>query len=161
MQRATPKKAESDRQDRSCCRAAQKMIQLLAGKRAEAPAEKESTSPRSSVISAGRTKEKADRLHFSGVSHSGMSDTEERDNASLICDQLGKQNKETAMSLILFEEVDVIFEDDVGFVAAIRSFVTTTKRPVVLTSNDPFLRERFSCSLEASVCSYLQLTVSG
>nr|XP_054607738.1 ATPase family AAA domain-containing protein 5b isoform X2 [Nothobranchius furzeri] len=113
------------------------------------------------------TKEKADLLHFSGILPSGTSDTEERDNASLICDQSGKQNNETAMSLILFEEVDVIFEDDVGFVAAIRSFLTTTKRPVVLTSNDPFLRERFSCSLEeivfktppaASVCSYLQLT---
>ncbi|XP_061627554.1 ATPase family AAA domain-containing protein 5b isoform X2 [Phyllopteryx taeniolatus] len=80
--------------------------------------------------------------------------------------QTAPQRKKGATSLILFEEVDVIFEDDVGFLAAIKTFMTTTKRPVVLTTNDPKFRERFSGSLEevafkkpsaANVCSYLQL----
>ena len=33
------------------------------------------------------------------------------------------------------EQVDVIFDDDVGFLSAIRSLMTTTKRPVVLTTS--------------------------
>uniref|UniRef100_UPI00358F2F26 ATPase family AAA domain-containing protein 5-like n=1 Tax=Myxine glutinosa TaxID=7769 RepID=UPI00358F2F26 len=40
-------------------------------------------------------------------------------------------------SLILFEEVDVIFDDDIGFLSAIKTFMATTKRPIVLTTNDP------------------------
>uniref|UniRef100_A0A3Q3KLM9 ATPase AAA-type core domain-containing protein n=1 Tax=Monopterus albus TaxID=43700 RepID=A0A3Q3KLM9_MONAL len=77
-----------------------------------------------------------------------------------------------ATSLILFEEVDVVFDDDIGFYKAIKTFVTTTKRPVILTTNDPSFKERFNCSLEEiifktpsvvsqtlipAVCSYLQL----
>uniref|UniRef100_A0A3B4BF30 ATPase family AAA domain containing 5a n=1 Tax=Periophthalmus magnuspinnatus TaxID=409849 RepID=A0A3B4BF30_9GOBI len=38
-------------------------------------------------------------------------------------------SKKTATSLILFEEVDVIFEEDTGFLSAIKTFMTTTKRP--------------------------------
>lgn len=44
-------------------------------------------------------------------------------------------SKKTATSLILFEEVDVIFDDDSGFLAAIKTFMTTTKRPVILTTS--------------------------
>ncbi|XP_057698492.1 ATPase family AAA domain-containing protein 5b isoform X2 [Corythoichthys intestinalis] len=80
--------------------------------------------------------------------------------------QTTPQNTNGATSLILFEEVDVIFEDDVGFLAAIKTFMTTTKRPVVLTTNDPTFRERFGGNLEevifkkpsvVNLCSYLQL----
>uniref|UniRef100_A0A3Q3E5T4 ATPase AAA-type core domain-containing protein n=1 Tax=Hippocampus comes TaxID=109280 RepID=A0A3Q3E5T4_HIPCM len=63
-------------------------------------------------------------------------------------------NKKGAMSLILFEEVDVIFEEDVGFLAAVKTFMMTTKRPVVLTTNDSTFRESGCC---VNVCSYLQL----
>lgn len=45
------------------------------------------------------------------------------------------QGKRAATSLILFEEVDIIFEDDTGFLAAIKTFMTTTKRPVILTTS--------------------------
>ncbi len=45
------------------------------------------------------------------------------------------QDKRTATSLILFEEVDIIFDDDAGFLAAIKHFMTTTKRPVILTTS--------------------------
>lgn len=46
-----------------------------------------------------------------------------------------EQSKKTPTSLILFEEVDVIFDEDSGFLAAIKTFMTTTKRPVVLTTS--------------------------
>lgn len=46
-----------------------------------------------------------------------------------------EQSKKMATSLILFEEVDVIFDDDSGFLAAIKTFMTTTKRPVILTTS--------------------------
>ena len=50
-------------------------------------------------------------------------------------DNSEEQSKRTATSLILFEEVDVIFDEDSGFLAAIKTFMTTTKRPVILTTS--------------------------
>ncbi|EDO28935.1 predicted protein [Nematostella vectensis] len=41
-----------------------------------------------------------------------------------------------AASLILFEEVDVIFEEDRSFWAAVNSFMRNTKCPIIMTSND-------------------------
>ncbi|KAM6965903.1 ATPase family AAA domain-containing protein 5 [Tautogolabrus adspersus] len=58
------------------------------------------------------------------------------------------QNKKTATSLILFEEVDVIFEDDSGFLAAIKTFMSTTKRPVILTTSDPAFSSMFDGNFE-------------
>ena len=37
-------------------------------------------------------------------------------------------------SLIVFEEIDVLFDDDQGFFAALSTLESTTKRPIVLTS---------------------------
>ncbi|GLD66307.1 ATPase family AAA domain-containing protein 5-like protein [Lates japonicus] len=113
-----------------------------------------------------KMKAKADHLQSGGLSPSDKPDSKKLGNPSPGCDQTVPQNKKTATSLILFEEVDVIFDDDVGFLAAIKTFMTTTKRPVILTTNDPLFRERFNCSLEGimfktpsavNVCSYLQL----
>ncbi|XP_033481293.1 ATPase family AAA domain-containing protein 5b isoform X1 [Epinephelus lanceolatus] len=115
-----------------------------------------------------KMKAKADHLHFGGPSASPSEKpvSKKLGNPSPGSDQTVPQNKKTATSLILFEEVDVIFDDDVGFLAAIKTFMTTTKRPVVLTTNDPSFKERFNCSLEeivfkipsaVNICSYLQL----
>ncbi|XP_031558761.1 ATPase family AAA domain-containing protein 5-like [Actinia tenebrosa] len=41
-----------------------------------------------------------------------------------------------AASLILFEEVDVIFEKDKGFWSAVTSFMRNAKCPIIMTSND-------------------------
>ncbi|XP_072568245.1 ATPase family AAA domain-containing protein 5b [Paramormyrops kingsleyae] len=77
-----------------------------------------------------------------------------------------EQSKKTATSLILFEEVDVIFEDDSGFLAAIKTFMTTTKRPVILTTSDPTFNIMFDGQFEeihfetpsaVNVGTYLQL----
>ncbi|KAA0705810.1 ATPase family AAA domain-containing protein 5 [Triplophysa tibetana] len=76
------------------------------------------------------------------------------------------QGKRAATSLILFEEVDIIFDDDTGFLAAIKTFNATTKRPVILTTSDltfgatfdGFFEEiHFKAPSVADVSSYLQL----
>ncbi|XP_077474872.1 ATPase family AAA domain-containing protein 5 [Stigmatopora argus] len=59
-----------------------------------------------------------------------------------------EQSKKTATSLILFEEVDVIFEEDSGFLAAIKTFMSTTKRPVILTTSDPAFGTVFDGNFE-------------
>nr|XP_019939908.1 PREDICTED: ATPase family AAA domain-containing protein 5-like isoform X2 [Paralichthys olivaceus] len=111
-----------------------------------------------------KMKAKADHLHVACLTP--LEKLDEKKFSSPGCDQTVTPSKKTATSLILFEEVDVIFDDDVGFLGAIKSFMATTKRPVILTTNDPLFRERFSCSLEeilfktpsvVNVCSYLQL----
>nr|XP_040042118.1 ATPase family AAA domain-containing protein 5b isoform X2 [Gasterosteus aculeatus aculeatus] len=120
------------------------------------------TAPAATLADYFKKKAKADRAHFGGP----KTDGEEPDGLRPGCGQTVPKNRKTAMSLILFEEVDVIFDDDVGFLTAIKTFMTTTKRPVVLTTSDPLFRERFNCSLEemlfktpsaVNVCSYLRL----
>uniref|UniRef100_A0A8C3LYM1 ATPase family AAA domain containing 5 n=1 Tax=Chrysolophus pictus TaxID=9089 RepID=A0A8C3LYM1_CHRPC len=49
----------------------------------------------------------------------------------------GEHNRKSATSLILFEEVDIIFDEDAGFLSAIKTFMATAKRPVILTTSDP------------------------
>ncbi|XP_043571056.1 ATPase family AAA domain-containing protein 5 isoform X4 [Chiloscyllium plagiosum] len=77
-----------------------------------------------------------------------------------------ESSKKSATSLILFEEVDVIFDDDAGFLSAIKTFMATAKRPVILTTTDPNFSLMFECWFEeicfkvpslANVASYLQL----
>ncbi|KAM9044703.1 ATPase family AAA domain-containing protein 5 [Megaptera novaeangliae] len=75
-------------------------------------------------------------------------------------------NRKNATSLILFEEVDVIFEEDAGFLNAIKTFMATTKRPVILTTSDPtfslmfdgcFQEINFNTPSLLNVASYLQM----
>ncbi|KAL1378124.1 hypothetical protein pipiens_000564, partial [Culex pipiens pipiens] len=41
------------------------------------------------------------------------------------------------LSLILIEDADIVFDQDDGFVAAINQLISTSKRPIVLTTTDP------------------------
>ncbi|XP_054544727.1 ATPase family AAA domain-containing protein 5 isoform X2 [Talpa occidentalis] len=75
-------------------------------------------------------------------------------------------NRKNATCLILFEEVDVIFEEDAGFLNAIKTFMATTKRPVILTTSDPTFSLMFDGCFEEinfntpsllNVASYLQM----
>ncbi|XP_077184850.1 ATPase family AAA domain-containing protein 5 [Paroedura picta] len=77
-----------------------------------------------------------------------------------------ESSKKSATSLILFEEVDIIFDEDVGFLNAIKTFMATTKRPVILTTNDPsfslifdglFEEITFTVPSLINVASYLQV----
>ncbi|OCT60858.1 ATPase family AAA domain-containing protein 5 [Xenopus laevis] len=79
---------------------------------------------------------------------------------------LEEKHRKTATSLILFEEVDVIFDDDVGFLSAIKTFMSTTKRPVILTTSDPtfglmfdgfFEHIHFKTPSVTNVATYLQV----
>ncbi|XP_010592512.2 ATPase family AAA domain-containing protein 5 isoform X1 [Loxodonta africana] len=77
-----------------------------------------------------------------------------------------ESNRKNATSLILFEEVDVIFDEDAGFLNAIKTFMATTKRPVILTTSDPtfslmfdgcFEEIKFNTPSLLNVASYLQM----
>lgn len=46
------------------------------------------------------------------------------------------EREEKLMSIILIEDVDLIFEEDIGFLAAITQLMSLTKRPIILTTND-------------------------
>ncbi|XP_065898484.1 uncharacterized protein [Dysidea avara] len=43
-------------------------------------------------------------------------------------------------SVILVEEVDILFEDDKGFWSAMYDIINMSKRPIILTCNDPHLQ---------------------
>ena len=45
-------------------------------------------------------------------------------------------------ALILFEDIDVVFEEDEGFYAAVNSLAASTKRPVVLTTSNGLFSPR-------------------
>ncbi|KAJ6656426.1 hypothetical protein lerEdw1_003714 [Lerista edwardsae] len=94
--------------------------------------------------------------------------SEEKIQTTLVKRGSGKEesSKKSATSLILFEEVDIIFDEDVGFLNAIKTFMTTTKRPVILTTNDPSFSLIFDGYFEEiifrapsliNVASYLQV----
>ncbi|GAB1296545.1 ATPase family AAA domain-containing protein 5 [Apodemus speciosus] len=77
-----------------------------------------------------------------------------------------ESNRKKATSLILFEEVDVIFDEDSGFLSAVKTFMATTKRPVILTTSDPtfslvfdgcFEEISFNIPSLLNVASYLQV----
>uniref|UniRef100_T1J3H8 Small ribosomal subunit protein uS4 n=1 Tax=Strigamia maritima TaxID=126957 RepID=T1J3H8_STRMM len=42
----------------------------------------------------------------------------------------------SAISLVLFEDVDLVFAEDEGFMHAVHTFMATTKRPIILTTSD-------------------------
>ncbi|KAL5253848.1 hypothetical protein ACHWQZ_G013581 [Mnemiopsis leidyi] len=46
-------------------------------------------------------------------------------------------SKVEKLSLIVLEEIDIAFEEDRGFLAAIVALTQVAKRPIILTSNDP------------------------
>lgn len=49
-----------------------------------------------------------------------------------------EEEKAKKMSLILFEDIDIVFEEeDEGFLSAVTNLVSMSKRPVILTTTDP------------------------
>lgn len=71
----------------------------------------------------------------------------------------------SSTTLILFDEVDVVFEEDKGFLSAIQNFMSNTKIPILLTTADPGFTHMFDGRYEqisfrrpslASITSHLQ-----
>ncbi|NWI51237.1 ATAD5 protein, partial [Calyptomena viridis] len=72
-----------------------------------------------------------------GSSQNSLEEKKDAQTKSVNKEEGGEHNRKNATSLILFEEVDIIFDEDAGFLSAIKTFMATAKRPVILTTNDP------------------------
>ncbi|KAL4240609.1 ATPase AAA domain-containing protein 5 [Mactra antiquata] len=74
--------------------------------------------------------------------------------------------KISSTTLILFDEVDVVLDEDKGFLSAIQTFMSKTKIPIILTTADPGFTHTFDGRYEVmnmkrpsvvSVSSHLQV----
>ena len=55
-----------------------------------------------------------------------------------IISKVKKSEKRKGMILVLFEDIDIVFEDhDEGFISTICNFMSTSKRPIILTTSNP------------------------
>jgi hypothetical protein len=74
---------------------------------------------------------------FGFVSHSGdgLPNEGSNDTAPIV-----------RQSVILLEEVDILFKDDANFWPAVTNFIKDCKRPVICTCNGEFRRSCFPCS---------------
>ncbi|XP_019502515.1 PREDICTED: ATPase family AAA domain-containing protein 5 [Hipposideros armiger] len=80
---------------------------------------------------------------------------------------VGQEQKPSVfLFMLMLSHVDVIFEEDAGFLNAIKTFMATTKRPVILTTSDPTFSLMFDGCFEEinfntpsllNVASYLQM----
>lgn len=51
-------------------------------------------------------------------------------------------------SLILFDEIDVIFKEDVGFWSAIMHFIKRSRKPILLSTTDEYLQDKMNLNVE-------------
>uniref|UniRef100_A0A2C9M576 AAA+ ATPase domain-containing protein n=1 Tax=Biomphalaria glabrata TaxID=6526 RepID=A0A2C9M576_BIOGL len=68
-----------------------------------------------------------------------------------ICEQnptSGHVNLST-VSLILFDEVDVVFEDDKGFLATVQYFMMSTKIPIIMTCTSSHFHNQLSAKFDS------------
>ena len=94
----------------------------------------------------------AHNINATSKKHKAIESDSNSDSSSII--ELDKVNfNENSVrihteSLILFEEIDVIFKDDVGFLGAVNHFIKKSKKPILLTTNDDYLQEKINLNIE-------------
>ncbi|KAM4843928.1 ATPase family AAA domain-containing protein 5 [Thomomys bottae] len=117
---------------------------------------------------AGTSVESKKGMKNSSLEQKQINQTKSTNEANSDIKEFGAEelNRKNATSLILFEEVDIIFDEDAGFLNAIKTFMATTKRPVILTTSDPtfslvfdgcFEEINFSTPSLLNAASYLQM----
>ncbi|CAL9752889.1 unnamed protein product [Musa acuminata subsp. burmannicoides] len=73
-----------------------------------------------------------DNVKFDSFTLKAPTDTQE--NFHTECSR-NKENRVAIKTLILFEDVDTVFEEDCGFISSVLQLAETAKRPIILTSN--------------------------
>lgn len=58
------------------------------------------------------------------------------DDTVCVISQTSTTDDSQQLSLILIEDADIFFEEDIGFVEAINQLINTSKRPVILSANE-------------------------
>lgn len=76
--------------------------------------------------------------------------TDMQENFHTECSR-NKENRVAIKTLILFEDVDTVFEEDCGFISSVLQLAETAKRPIILTSNSEFVVHIYRVSLSSYI----------
>jgi len=63
-------------------------------------------------------------------------------------DIVGSEVKVLKDSIILFDDIDVVLKDDVGFWSVISFFIKNSKKPIILTCNDEQMLKKIDLNIE-------------
>lgn len=85
---------------------------------------------------------------------SDLNDSNSNSAFGTTTDKIRKRVNISRTSLILFDEVDVVLEEDKGFWAAIQNFMQSTKRPIILTASSADIIEQFG-----NCCEHLSFRI--
>ncbi len=92
-------------------------------------------------------------IHQNKKKNENLNDNKSSSNNFLAASMNCASNEATSVnihkeSLILFDEIDVVFREDVGFWTAINHFIKRSRKPIILTTNDEFLQEKINLNVE-------------
>jgi IPT/TIG domain len=98
------------------------------------------TSSNANSIFAPKAKENVEfpkntSCHNKRNGDDGLFDSEDEDDDSVEHSRKMDELQKVSLTIILIDEVDILFEDDLGFWGALASVVKTTKCPIILTAN--------------------------
>ncbi|XP_045125844.1 ATPase family AAA domain-containing protein 5-like isoform X2 [Portunus trituberculatus] len=136
----------------------QVMSQLAEATQSHSVSNASASSQTSSAFSALFSTRTSNTVPTKENSQTGTSSTQDKDS-----------NKKRGVSLVLFEDIDIVFEEwDEGFMSTVNNLMSTTKRPIILTTSHAStnilsqIKERFEViefvlPSEKLTAQYLQL----